>query len=138
MTDIPLTDEEHKPHGDLLLRTQTMPADTNPNGDIFGGWVLSQMDIAGSILAKEVTCGRVVTIAVEGMKFIEPIQVGDIFCCYGYVEKIGNTSITVKLEVWVKPILLNSCGTERFKVTEARFVYVAIDDNHKKRVIPKK
>lgn len=138
MKDIPLTEAEQKPHGDLLLRTQTMPADTNPNGDIFGGWVLSQMDIAGSILAKEVTCGRVVTIAVEGMKFIEPIQVGDIFCCYGSVEKIGNTSITIKLEVWVKPILLHSCGTERFKVTEARFVYVAIDDDHKKRLIPKK
>lgn len=131
-------EDKQQPQGDLLLRTQTMPADTNPNGDIFGGWVLSQMDIAGSILAKEVTCGRVVTIAVEGMKFIEPIQVGDIFCCYGYVEKIGKTSITVKLEVWVKPILLDSCSVERFKVTEARFVYVAIDDNHKKRLIPKK
>ncbi|MCW8800367.1 MAG: acyl-CoA thioester hydrolase YciA [Desulfobacter sp.] len=130
--------DKQQPQGDLLLRTQTMPADTNPNGDIFGGWVLSQMDIAGSILAKEFTCGRVVTIAVEGMKFIEPIQVGDIFCCYGYVEKIGNTSITVKLEVWVKPILTEACGVERFKVTEARFVYVAIDDNHKKRQIPKK
>ena len=130
--------DKQQPQGDLLLRTQTMPADTNPNGDIFGGWVLSQMDIAGSILAKEFTCGRVVTIAVEGMKFIEPIQVGDIFCCYGYVEKIGNTSITVKLEVWVKPILIESCAVERFKVTEARFVYVAIDDNHKKRQIPKK
>lgn len=131
-------EDKQQPNGDLLLRTQTMPADTNPNGDIFGGWVLSQMDIAGSILAKEVTCGRVVTVAVEGMKFIEPIQVGDIFCCYGYVEKIGNTSITVKLEVWVKPILLDSCAVERFKVTEAGFVYVAIDDNHKKRLIPKK
>lgn len=131
-------EDKKEPQGDLLLRTQTMPADTNPNGDIFGGWVLSQMDIAGSILAKEVTCGRVVTIAVEGMKFIEPIQVGDIFCCYGHVEKIGNTSITVKLEVWVKPILLDTCGTDRFKVTEARFVYVAIDDDHKKRLISKK
>ena len=131
-------EDKQEPKGDLLLRTQTMPADTNPNGDIFGGWVLSQMDIAGGILAKEVTCGRVVTIAVEGMKFIEPIQVGDIFCCYGYVEKIGNTSITLKLEVWVKPILHHACGAERFKVTEARFAYVAIDDDHKKRKIPKK
>lgn len=137
MKEIPLMEEEPQPHGDLLLRTQTMPADTNPNGDIFGGWVMSQMDIAGSILAKEATCGRVVTIAVEGMKFIEPIGVGDIFCCYGYVEKIGNTSITVKLEVWVKPII-HSCGLGRYKVTEARFVYVAIDDEHKKRLILKK
>lgn len=126
----------NQPQGNLLLRTQTMPADTNANGDIFGGWVMSQMDIAGGILAKEISGGRVVTIAVEGMKFIEPIQVGDIFCCYGEVEKIGNTSITLKLEVWVKPIL-HPGGVERYKVTEARFVYVAIDDDHKKRQIPK-
>lgn len=126
----------NKPQGDLLLRTLAMPADTNPNGDIFGGWVMSQMDIAGGILAKEATVGRVVTIAVEGMKFIEPIQVGDILCCYGHVEKIGNTSVTLNLEVWVKPILRPG-GVERYKVTEARFVYVAIDDDHKKRQIPK-
>ena len=130
-------ENKDQPRGDLLLRTQTMPADTNPNGDIFGGWVMSQMDIAGGILAKEATGGRVVTIAVEGMKFIEPIQVGDIFCCHGYVEKIGNTSITLKLEVWVKPIL-RADVVARYKVTEARFVYVAIDEDHKKRQIPQK
>lgn len=121
------------PKGDLILRTLAMPADTNPNGDIFGGWVMAQMDIAGGILAKEATHGRVVTVAVEGMKFIKPIQVGDVVCCYGSIEEVGNTSISLKLEVWVKPILRR--GEDRFKVTEARFVYVAIDDDHKKRII---
>lgn len=124
-----------QPKGDLILRTLAMPADTNPNGDIFGGWVMAQMDIAGGILAKEATYGRVVTVAVEGMKFIKPIQVGDVVCCYGTIDKIGNTSISLRLEVWVKPILRE--GEDRFKVTEARFVYVAIDDDHEKRVIEK-
>lgn len=125
-----------QPQGEMILRTLAMPGDTNPNGDIFGGWVLAQMDIAGGILSKELARGRTVTVAVEGMKFIKPVQVGDVVCCYGQVDKIGNTSVTLKLEVWVKPVLPGS-GEERFKVTEGRFVYVAIDDNHNKRSIPK-
>ncbi len=125
-----------EPQGELILRTLAMPADTNPNGDIFGGWVMAQMDIAGGILSKEMARGRTVTVAVEGMKFIKPVQVGDVVCCYGKVDTIGNTSIALKLEVWVKPIL-QSGGEDRFKVTEGRFVYVAIDENHKKRSIPK-
>ena len=129
-------ENRNEPQGDMILRTLAMPADTNPKGDIFGGWVMSQMDIAGGILAREMTKGRTVTVAVEGMKFIKPIQVGDVVCCYGRVEKIGTTSIALRLEVWVKPILREGDG-ERFKVTEARFVYVAIDGNHQKRVIPK-
>lgn len=129
-----MMENEIQPKGDLVLRTLAMPADTNPNGDIFGGWVMAQMDIAGGILAEEATGGRVVTVAVDGMKFIKPIQVGDVVCCYGTIEKIGNTSISLKLEVWVKPVL-RSGDENRFKVTEARFVYVAIDDNHHKRSI---
>jgi acyl-CoA thioesterase YciA len=125
-----------RPQGDLILRTLAMPADTNPNGDIFGGWVLSQMDIAGGILSKETSRGRTVTVAVEGMKFIRPIRVGDVVCCYGQVDKIGQTSITLKLEVWVKPGLQRE-GEERFKVTEGRFVYVAVDDNRQKRLVPR-
>lgn len=128
--------DKSEPQGSLILRTLAMPGDTNPNGDIFGGWVMAQMDIAGGILSKEVAQGRTVTVAVEGMKFIKPVQVGDVVCCYGQVDRIGNTSIALKLEVWVKPIL-ESGQEERFKVTEGRFVYVAIDDNHKKRSIPK-
>jgi len=125
-----------EPQGDMILRTLAMPADTNPNGDIFGGWVMAQMDIAGGILSKEVARGRTVTVAVEGMKFIKPVHVGDVVCCYGQVDTIGNTSVALKLEVWVKPVLPEG-GEERFKVTQGRFIYVAIDDQHNKRSIPK-
>lgn len=130
------TTDAAAPEGELILRTMAMPADTNPNGDIFGGWILSQMDIAGGILAKEVAGGRTVTIAVNGMKFIQPVRVGDIICCYGQVLKIGNTSMTLHLEVWVKPILRESTSEgPRFKVTEAEFVFVAIDENGNKRAV---
>ena len=122
------------PTGELVLRTLAMPADTNPNGDIFGGWILSQMDIAGGIVAKEISQGRAVTVAVNAMKFIKPVQVGDIVCCYGKVIRIGTTSITLHLEVWVKPVLQQP-DRERFKVTEAEFVFVAIDENGNKRTI---
>lgn len=131
-----MADDIQAPQGDLLLRTLAMPADTNPNGDIFGGWIMAQMDIAGGILAKEITRGRTVTIAVDSMKFIKPVRVGDVVCCYGRVHHIGNTSIALKLEVWIKPILREGIDT-RYKVTEGRFVYVAIDENRKKRLIPK-
>ena len=132
-----MNDETHEePDGELILRTMAMPADTNPNGDIFGGWILSQMDIAGGILAKEVAGGRTVTIAVNAMKFIQPVRVGDVVCCYGKVVKIGTTSITMHLEVWVKPILRESTHDgPRFKVTEAEFAFVAIDDEGRKRSV---
>jgi acyl-CoA thioesterase YciA len=113
-----------------------MPADTNPNGDVFGGWIMSQMDIAGSILAKEVARCRVVTVAVDSFKFLKPVKVGDVVCCYGRVLRIGTTSVAIELEVWVKHV-----GSEteeqwpRFKVTEALFTYVAIDGEGKKRAI---
>ncbi|MCL4104753.1 UNVERIFIED_CONTAM: hypothetical protein GTU68_034192 [Idotea baltica] len=115
-----------------------MPADTNANGDIFGGWILSQMDIAGAILAKEVAKGRTVTVAIDGMKFLKPVKVGDVVSCFGGVKKVGNTSITLHLEVWVKPVLrqVESPDT-RFKVTEANFTFVAIDEDGNKRQVPK-
>lgn len=126
-----------QPNGNLLLRTLAMPADTNANGDIFGGWIMSQMDIAGSILAKEVAAGRTVTVAVDGMKFHRPVQVGDVVCCYGRVDRIGTTSITLHIETWVKPILRQVDSPEnRFKVTEANFTFVAVDDQGKKRPVP--
>jgi acyl-CoA thioesterase YciA len=131
--------EQLEPTGNLILRTLAMPADTNANGDIFGGWIMSQMDIAGGILAKEVSSGPTVTIAVESMQFIKPVKVGDIVCCYGEVERIGNTSLTLKLEVWVRPILrgtnVEQSEVNRFKVTEAAFTYVAIDKDGKKRKV---
>ena len=127
-----------KPEGELLLRTSPMTGDTNANGDIFGGWIMSQMDIAGGMLAIEITGGRTVTIAVDAMKFIKPVKVGDVVCCYGKVTRIGNTSISIKLEVWVKPCLREiDKENEFFIVTEASFTYVAVDHEGHKRPFQK-
>jgi acyl-CoA thioesterase YciA len=129
------------PEGELLLRTSPMPSDTNGNGDIFGGWIMSQMDIAGGMMVMEITAGRAVTVAVDTMKFIKPVNVGDVVCCYGKVLKIGNTSITIRLEVWVKPTVWRTTthqAEDFIKVTEASFTYVAIDHDGRKRLIPKR
>ena len=131
-----MTNEQRNPEGDLLLRTLAMPADTNANGDIFGGWIMSQMDIGGGILAKEIAKGRVVTVNVDGITFYKPINVGHVVCCYGKCIKIGNSSIVLKLEIWVKPVL-NEKTAERYCVTEAVFTYVAIDQDGKSRKIDK-
>ncbi|MGB3338729.1 MAG: acyl-CoA thioesterase [Devosia sp.] len=120
-----------EPHGTLTIRTLAMPADTNPAGDIFGGWVMSQMDIAGAITAVERVRGRVVTVAVEAMTFIAPVKVGDILCVYTSVERVGTTSVTVGMEAWARRNRL----ADRVKVTEGRFVYVALDDEGNKRRI---
>lgn len=127
-----------EPTGDMILRTLAMPADTNPNGDIFGGWIMSQMDIAGGILAKEVARSRTVTVAADSITFFRPVHVGDVVCCYGKVVRTGTTSITINLEVWVKPALSSGDGQDgHFKVTEAAFTYVAVDDEGKKQPISK-
>ena len=131
-----MTNEQRNPEGDLLLRTLAMPADTNANGDIFGGWIMSQMDIGGGILAKEIAKGRVVTVNVDGITFYKPINVGHVVCCYGKCTKIGNSSIVLKLEIWVKPVL-NEKSAERYCVTEAVFTYVAIGRDGKSRKIEK-
>lgn len=120
------------PIGVLTIRTLAMPADTNPAGDIFGGWVMSQMDIAGAIAAVERAQGRVVTVAVEAMTFIAPVKVGDILCVYTTIERIGTTSITVAMEAWARRDRL----AERQKVTDGRFVYVALTQDGRKRPIP--
>ncbi len=120
-----------EPEGTLTVRTLAMPADTNPAGDIFGGWVMSQMDIAGAIAAVEAASGRVVTVAVEAMSFIAPVKVGDILCVYTSIDRIGTTSITIAVEAWVRRNRLN----DRVKVTEGRFIYVALDEAGNKRVI---
>lgn len=124
------------PHGKLILRTLAMPANTNANGDIFGGWIMSQMDIAGSIMAKEIAGCRTVTIAVEAMKFIHPVKIGDVVAVYGKLIKIGHTSIRLDLETWVEPVLRKQdfkCPS--FKVTEALFTYVAVDENGQKQPV---
>jgi len=125
--------ESAEPDGALTIRTIAMPADTNPAGDIFGGWVMSQMDLAGAIAAVERVRGRVVTVAVEAMTCIARVKVGDILCVYTKVDRVGTTSITIALEAWVRRNRLD----DRQKVTEARFVYVSLDENGQKRAIPK-
>ena len=124
---------EAEPKGALTIRTLAMPADTNPAGDIFGGWVLSQMDIAGSIAAVERVKGRTVTVAVEAMTFIAPVKVGDVLCIYTTLERVGTTSVTVGMEAWARRNRLS----DRVKVTEGRFVFVALnEDGSKRRIDP--
>ena len=133
-----MTEVARQPVGTLQVRTIAMPSDTNPSGDIFGGWIMSQMDIAGGILSKEISGTRTVTIAVETMKFIRPVKVGDVVSCYGMLEKIGTTSMRLQLEVWVEPVLRHEdSNCPYFKVTEADFTYVAIDQHGKKTPIVK-
>jgi acyl-CoA thioesterase YciA len=120
------------PTGTLTIRTLAMPADTNPSGDIFGGWVMSQMDIAGAICAVERAKGRVVTVAVEAMTFIAPVKVGDILCVYTSLERIGTTSLTVAVEAWVRR---REESDVRIKVTDGRFVYVALGPDGRKRKV---
>ena len=122
------------PQGDLVLRTLAMPADTNANGDIFGGWLMSQMDIGGAILAKEIAHGRVVTVRVEGMTFLRPVAVGDVVCCYARCVQKGTTSVSINIEVWVKKVASEPIG-QRYKATEALFKYVAVDPEGKPRAL---
>ena len=110
-------------NGELTIRTLAMPKDTNPHGDIFGGWVLSQMDIAGGIYTRKQTGQKTVTVAVDAMEFLLPVLVGDVICCYCRTVKVGNTSMTVDVDVYVS----RQFEHDRIKVTEGRFTYVAID-----------
>lgn len=113
------------------LRTIAMPADTNPNGDIFGGWILSQMDLAGGTHAFYVAQGRVATVAVTAMKFYKPVNVGDEVSCYCATHKVGNTSVTVSVETWVR----RRRQAVEEQVTEGLFTFVAIDPLGKPRPI---
>ena len=116
----------------VLTKTVAMPSDTNPNGDIFGGWLLSQMDVAGGILAKKIAKGRIATVAIEGMKFLLPVKVGDTVTCYGSLLKTGNSSISINLRVTAQ-------GLESIRpqdVTNGTFIYVAIDLDGKPRQLP--
>ncbi|WP_321342620.1 acyl-CoA thioesterase [Breoghania sp.] len=124
-------DDVEEPRGDLTTRTLAMPADTNPAGDIFGGWVMSQMDIAGGLAANQTAKGRVVTVAVDAMHFIRPVKVGDVLCVYTEVTKTGRSSINVHVEAWA----LRALKQVREKVIQAQFTYVAVDANGKPRPI---
>ncbi len=115
-------EEAGKPKGELVIRTIAMPADTNPSGDIFGGWIMSQMDLGSGILALKTAKTRVVTVAMDGMSFLQPVRVGDRVACYAWVEKIGRTSMKIPVEVWVERYMTG----EQVRVTHAVFTYVAI------------
>jgi acyl-CoA thioesterase YciA len=120
-----------EPRGELTVRLIAMPSDTNANGDIFGGWVLSQMDQAGGIAAVERAQGRVVTIAVDAMKFIRPVRVGDVLCVYTTVDYVGRTSLKIHVEAWAKRFRT----TIREKVTEGTFTFVAVGENGRPRSV---
>ena len=113
-----------KPKGELVIRTIAMPADTNPNGDVFGGWLMSQMDLGSTILASKTAKARVVTVAMEGLSFLQSVGVGDTVACYAWVETIGRTSMTIPVEVWVTRYMT---GEER-RVTHGVFTLVAVDE----------
>jgi acyl-CoA thioesterase YciA len=117
---------------DPALRTIAMPADTNPNGDIFGGWLLSQMDLAGGTVALRRAQGRVVTVAIPSMTFKRPVFIGDEVSCYAEIVKVGRTSITVHIETWVR----RGRGSEAIAVTEGVFTYVAVDHDRQPRPVP--
>ena len=129
LTDI---DTAPSPLGKLTLQAVTMPKDTNASGDIFGGWLLSQMDLAGGVAAAEVAQGRVATVAIDKMSFLVPVEVGAVISCYTEVKAVRRSSIHIDIEVW------KSARSGRSKVTDGVFVYVAIDENGRTRMLPGK
>jgi len=126
--------EENKnrqPKGELTIRTFAMPRDTNANGDIFGGWLVSQMDLGAAIAAKQRSKGRTATVAIDKMVFKRPVHVGDIICCHADIVKVGRTSMTINVEVWAVP----QEEQTRHIVTEGVFTFVAIDQHGHPRPI---
>jgi acyl-CoA thioesterase YciA len=121
-----------EPTGELSLRTVAMPADTNPAGDIFGGWIMSLMDLAAGVSAGTRARGRVATAAVSNLSFLQPVKVGDVVCVYTAIVRTGRTSMTLGVEAWV----LRRGQGERVRVTAAEFVLVAVDDVGKPRRLP--
>lgn len=116
----------------LVLRVTPMPADVNPNGDIFGGWIMAQVDIAGGIVAARLARGRVTTVAVNQFIFKQPVSVGDVLSFYGRISRVGNTSLSVHVEVWAER---NPVAPVVVKVTEANLTFVAIDENGRPRPV---
>ena len=127
-----MDESDVQPRGELTVRIPAMPADANANGDIFGGWVMSQMDLAAGIRAAERARGRVATIAVNALTFKKPVKIGDTLCVYSTIEKVGRSSMTLAIEAWTK----GRAAHERTKVTEASFVMVAIDDEGRPMPVP--
>ena len=123
---------EKPPQTEPALRAIAMPANTNPWGDIFGGWLLSQMDLAGGTAATRRAKGRTATVAITAMTFHRPVFIGDVVTCYAEIIKVGTTSITVKVESWVR----RGIGEEQIEVTEGVFTYVAVGDDRRPRPVP--
>jgi acyl-CoA thioesterase YciA len=123
---------ETEPAGQVCIRTLAMPADTNQNGDIFGGWLLSQMDLAGGVFASKIAKSRTVTVAIEAMNFRKPVFVGDLLSVHANLVKIGRTSVTVHIEAWV----LRRKEMHSILVTDGNFTYVSIDDSGHPQAIP--
>jgi len=121
------------PKGEVAIMTVAMPADANPMGDIFGGWLLSQMDIAGGVAASARAKGRTATIGIKEMEFHKPVKVGDRLTCYAEVTRIGRTSLTIAIEAWTTNHYRQTAPT---KVTEGVFTYVALDEDGKPRPVP--
>jgi acyl-CoA thioesterase YciA len=126
-----VTDAAAIPRGELAVRMLAMPADTNPAGDIFGGWIMSLMDVAGGISASARARGRVATVAATDMAFLRPVKVGDVVCCYTDLARTGRTSVTFHVEAWV----LRQGEGDRIKVTSADFTYVALDEAGRPRPV---
>lgn len=127
------TEDMPKPAGELALQTIAMPADANANGDIFGGWLVSQMDLAGGVSAGRLAKGRVATVAIDSMAFIRPVAIGSTVSCYTQILNIGRTSMEILVEVWAQPM----SDVEQRKVTEGKFTFVAIDQNRRTRPVPR-
>ncbi len=128
--------EEHPPQREAELRTVAMPADTNAYGDIFGGWLLAQMDLVAGSYAIMRARGRVATVGIEAMSFHRPVYVGDQVSCFGRTQRVGNTSITVHVETWARRRLEHHFG-ETVKVTEGSFTFVALTEDGSKRPLPR-
>jgi acyl-CoA thioesterase YciA len=122
---------EASPKGELTVRIIAMPGDTNPSGDIFGGWIMGLMDLSAGIAARDRAAGRVVTASVSSLSFLQPVKVGDVVCCYTQVIGTGRTSITLDVEAWV----VRDRRANRLKVTEAKFVMVAVDAEGRPRLV---
>ena len=122
-----------EPKGELAIRVVAMPKDTNPAGDVFGGWLISQMDLAGGVFCRKIAKGRVVTVTIDSTTFNEPVFIGDTLCCYVSLVKVGWTSITTYIEAYVN----RDFEDTRIKVTEGEFKYVKMDENRKPSPIKK-
>lgn len=123
----PASASRSSPTGEVVIRAMAMPADANANGDIFGGWLMSQMDLGGAILARGTAHCRVTTVAVDGMSFLRPVNVGDVVTCYAQLRSIGHTSMKIAVEAWVQ----RYADSTSLHVTEGTYTYVAIDDHGK-------